>query len=102
MEEKTQNVLEIEKAIFKAATGYEYEESEIKGNKICNDSVDDVEKKADFIQDNILGTTEMRKLLQRMIDELGIRWYDLPKRESLVVDAVERFLNKRLKERVGK
>lgn len=36
MEEKTQNVLEIEKAIFKAATGYEYEESEIKGNRTGN------------------------------------------------------------------
>lgn len=77
-------------------------ESEIKSNKICNDSVEDVEKKADYIQDNILGMTEMRKLLQRMIDELGYKWYDLPKRESLVVDAVERFLNKRLKERTGK
>lgn len=33
MEDKTQNILEIEKAIFKAATGYEYEESEVKGNR---------------------------------------------------------------------
>jgi len=36
LEDKTQNVLEIEKAIFKAATGYEYEESEIKGNRTGN------------------------------------------------------------------
>lgn len=77
-------------------------ESEIKANKICNDSVEDVEKKGDYIQENILTEKEMRKLLQRMIQELGLKWYDLPKRESFVVDAVERFLNKRLKERVGK
>lgn len=33
MENRTNNVMQIEKSIFKAATGYEYEESEIKGDK---------------------------------------------------------------------
>lgn len=36
LEDNTRNILEIEKAIFKSATGYEYEESEIKANKRDN------------------------------------------------------------------
>lgn len=33
MESKAENIRQIEKSIFKAAVGYEYEESEIKANK---------------------------------------------------------------------
>lgn len=36
MEDREQNILEIEQAIFKATIGYEYEESEIKGNRTGN------------------------------------------------------------------
>lgn len=77
-------------------------ESEMKSNKICNDSVEHIEKKADYIEEHFLGISEMRKILKRIIDELGYKWYDLPRRELLVVDAVERYLHKKLKEKVGK
>jgi len=33
MEDRAKNIEQIEKSIFKAAVGYEYEESEIKANK---------------------------------------------------------------------
>lgn len=36
MEDRAKNIKQIEKSIFKAATGYEYEESEIKANKRGN------------------------------------------------------------------
>jgi len=76
-------------------------EDEYKNNKICNDSEDDVQKKADFIQENILGMKEMKNLLKRIIDELGYKWYELSSKEKLVVEVTEKFLRKRLKERVG-
>lgn len=77
-------------------------ESEIKANKICSDSVEEIEKKADYIEEHFLGKEEMKKLLTRMIQELGLKWYELTQKESLVVDTVERYLNKKLKERVTK
>ena len=76
-------------------------ENEYISNKICNDSVDNIEKKSDFIQENILNLKEMRKLLQRIIEELNYKWYELPHKENLVVDVVERFLKKSLKEHIG-
>jgi hypothetical protein len=36
MEDRAKNINQIEKSIFKAAIGYEYEESEIKANKRGN------------------------------------------------------------------
>lgn len=36
MEDRAKNIMQIEKSIFKAATGYEYEESEIRANKKDN------------------------------------------------------------------
>jgi hypothetical protein len=71
--------------------------------KICNDSVEDIEKKSDFIQKNILGQKEMRHILIRMINELGYKWYQLaqPKYEQVVIDVVEKFLRKKLRALIG-
>ena len=74
---------------------------EYKNNKICSDSESDVEAKADFIENNILGKNEMRRLLKRMIDELGYKWYEFPLREQVVMDTVERYLKKHLKTKAG-
>lgn len=73
-----------------------------KDNKICEDSDNEVELKADFIEAHILGKDEMRKLLKRMIDELGYKWYEFPLREGVVMDTVERYLKKHLKENIAK
>lgn len=69
-------------------------------NKICSDSVEDVNLKADFIEEHILGKDEMRKLLKRIIEELNYKWYELPLRETVVMDTVERYLKKHLKEAI--
>lgn len=73
-----------------------------KKNKICDDSKKDVKLKADFIEENILGKNEMRRLLKRMIDELGYKWYEFPMREGVVMDTVERYLKRELKENIEK
>ena len=77
-------------------------EKDVRDNKICNDTVEDVERKADWIEENLLNMHEMRKILTRITGELGVKWYNLllKPNEALVVDAVERYLNKKLKDRL--
>lgn len=76
-------------------------ENDYKDNKICDDSVEDIEKKTDYIQEHILTKKNMKKLLQRILNELNYKWYELTNKEHLVVEVVERYLKTQLKERVG-
>jgi Mg2+ and Co2+ transporter CorA len=76
-------------------------QSDYKNNKICSDSLEDVEKKTDYIEENMLGLKDMKKLLQRIIAELDYQWTDLIPKEKLVVEVVERHLRKQLQERIG-
>lgn len=71
-----------------------------KENKLCDDKVEDVEAKIKYIEDYILGISEMRKVLQRIINELGYKWTELTVRENIVVEATERYLRKKLKEKI--
>ena len=73
-------------------------------NKICNDTIEDVELKIDWINENILDMKEMRKILQKIINELGYKWYELSEKpvEQIVVEATERYLRKQLKKLIPK
>lgn len=88
--------LKIENDIVK----YVESEEEYKKNKVCDDNLKNIEKKTDFIEEHILGIKEMRKLLQRIISELGYKWYDLVKHEQVVVDVVEKYLKQQLRKHV--
>ena len=81
---------------------YVSSKEEAKKNKPCNDSVSDVELKAEFIEEHLLDKEEMRKILLKIISELNMKWFELPKRESLVVDVVERSLKKKIKKIIEK
>lgn len=70
---------------------------EAKKNKLCNDSTKDIELKADYIEDHYLDEHEMKKILLKIISETNIKWYELPTKESVVIDVVERILNKKFK-----
>lgn len=76
-------------------------DAEAKNNKVCDDSVENIEKKTDFIQENLLSLHDMKKLLQRVISELDYKWYELTSKEKLVVEVVERHLRKMLEQRIG-
>lgn len=75
---------------------------EYKDNKICNDIVEDVELKAKFIKKYVFGKEEMRKLLKRMIEELGYNWTEFPLRKGTVMEAVERYIKRSLREEVSR
>jgi len=75
-------------------------EAEKDANKVSKDSVDDLEEKADWLEEHILTESAMKEILMRIMRELGIKWYNLPHRESLVADVVEKYLKKKLRRRM--
>lgn len=71
---------------------------EAEENKISKDTEEILEKKADFIEENYLGMEKMRKLLIKVTQIGGIRWYMLPYSEHIVVDTIKKYLKKKLTE----
>lgn len=76
-------------------------EDDYKTNKIAGESNSIIEKKIDYIHDNILDMEQMRKLLTRITDELDYKWYDLLSHKKVVMEVVERHLKKKLKMLIG-
>lgn len=77
---------------------------EMKENKISKDTEEDLELKADYIKEHLFDEKTMRKLLQRTIEELRYKWYELTQEsveKNIVVDVVERYLNRKFKELIG-
>jgi len=70
---------------------------EYEANDVSKDSSDVIEKKADYIETNILTNDNVRMVLKRTLSELMIKWYELPNRENLVHDVLEGFIRKELK-----
>lgn len=75
-------------------------ESERDNNKVSSNSVSELEAKSDYIGEHILTEEAMREVLIRIMRELGIKWYDLPHREDLVMDVVEKYIEKKLKKKL--
>ena len=67
---------------------------------VSKDSSKVLEAKADYIEEHILSESKMRAILIRIMRELGIKWYELPHRESLVKDILQRYLKTKLKKMV--
>lgn len=72
--------------------------SDYKENKVCDDKKENIEKKADFIEENLLTKEKMKKLLTKVIYDSGIKWYNLslPKYEQVIVRAVDKYLRKKM------
>ena len=79
-------------------------EKEMNENDIEKDSEDIVDKKVDFLEKTFLDLDTMRKILARIVEMTGIRWYKLASKpeEKIVVNTVAKYLRKALKEKMGK
>jgi hypothetical protein len=75
-------------------------EAEKEKNEISKNTAKENEMKSDWIEENILGETEMKDILKRIMNELGLKWYELPHRESLVRDVVEKYIKKKLRNKM--
>ena len=69
-------------------------------NDVSKDSEKALEAKSDFIEKHILSEAKTRAVLIRIMSELRLKWFELPHREGLVKDVMERFLKKKLKKMV--
>ena len=69
-------------------------------NDVSKDSSKALEAKADYIEEHILSESKMRAVLIRIMRELGIKWFELPHRESLVKDILHKYLKTKLKKMV--
>lgn len=72
-------------------------ESERDNNKVSKDPIDVLSDKSEYIEKNILTEEAMREVLIRIMRETGIKWYDLPYKENLVMDVIEKYIEKKLK-----
>ena len=70
-------------------------------NEVSKDSEKALEAKADYIEDKLLNESKTREILIRIMRELGLKWFELPYRENLVKEVMERFLKKKLKKMVS-
>ncbi len=69
-------------------------------NDVSKDSSKVLEAKADYIEEHILTESKTRAILIRIMKELGVKWYEMPHRESLVKEVLERYLKTKLKKMV--
>jgi hypothetical protein len=78
-------------------------EDEYEKNDVANDRLHDRELKSDFIEENILTKEKMRKIIIKIIDELGYKWQFLtqPREEKIVVGVTKRYLKKKFRDMMG-
>lgn len=73
-------------------------ESDYKNVKVSNHNDNEIQLKVDYIQENFFSVKDMKRILTRIVQELGINWYDLPQREYIVVDVVESKLKQKIRD----
>jgi hypothetical protein len=69
---------------------------EKENNDISKDSEEDMEAKSDWIEKNIFTELNVRELLIKIIKLSGIKWYEIPHRQELIIEAVKHYLKKKL------
>jgi len=77
-------------------------EDDYKTNKISGESDSIIEKKIDYIQENLLDMEQMRKILTKITEELDYKWYDLLSHKKVIMEVIERYLKKKLRMLVGR
>ena len=65
-------------------------------NDVSKDSESALEAKANYIEENVLTEMAMRNVLIRIMRETGLKWFELPYKEGLIKEVIERYLKKKL------
>ena len=72
--------------------------SETERNDISKDSAQDLERKSDFIGEEILTLGKNKKILDALCRKNSIKYYDLPYNQKYVQRAQARYVKKKLEE----
>jgi hypothetical protein len=73
-------------------------ESEYSSNKISSNTKDDVRLKSKFIEENIFRVKDLKKMLIKFTMETGYKYYELDKKEPVVIEYIGRQIKRKLKE----
>jgi hypothetical protein len=74
---------------------------EAKNNDISKDSEQDLEKKSDFIGQEILSLSKNKKILSKLVEKNNLKWYDLEHNEHFVRKAQGKYVIHKLEEMLG-
>jgi hypothetical protein len=66
--------------------------SDFNSHAIDKDTQETTDKKVDFIENVILSKHNVRKVLNKLVTESGINWYDFPKNNFIVKQAIKKYL----------
>jgi len=72
-------------------------QKEVDANDTTKDSSEIIEKKADWIEDNILDEKKLREILMDVSLKYAIKWYMLPHAEEIINSEVKHYLKKKLR-----
>jgi hypothetical protein len=64
-------------------------------NDISKDSESILEAKSNYIEKNILTEMSMRDVLKRIMRETGLKWFELPYKEGLIKEIVEKYIKRK-------
>lgn len=73
-------------------------QDEVKNNDVTKDSEKVLLAKSDFIGDNILTKRKVEKILDTIVYENNMKWYDLPYNEEVVKRAFSKYIKRKLSE----
>ena len=76
--------------------------SDYKEDSVKKDTLEDMEKKIDYIEKKIFSMEDMYNILFKFIRETATNWYDLYKHESLIMAVVRRHLRHKIKKLFNK
>jgi hypothetical protein len=71
---------------------------EANSNDVSADTRQTIELKADYLEKNMLDMDKMRRLLTKIVSELGYKWYNLSRYEGVICEVVGKYLKNKLKE----
>lgn len=86
-------MLKIENGVVKIAS-----EAESEKNDVSKDTKDMIEKKIDFIGNEILTLSKNKKILNAMVLKNGMKWYDLPHNRHHVRKEQAKYVKRKLRE----
>lgn len=76
--------------------------SDFKEDSVKKDTIEDMEKKIDYIEKKIFSMEDMYNILFKFVRETSTNWYDLYKHESLIMAVVRRYLRHKIKKLISK
>lgn len=68
----------------------------------CNETIESIEAKADFLEENILTINATRKALTLLATETGLKWYNFASKqyEPIVIKYINRVVKRKLREMI--